>query len=401
METHENDTSSTSATPTKNSEQGTGSNTGTPDKNSRVIETLARFSNSWETPPLFSQSQEKASGESTFRNMLSSPAKQTGSERRISSNSRMEQEELLNVEKSRILEILRQTTTDVDQLESRLQALKRKRARTAASTVHKQQEMQEVEAQEMRQILGNVHQLSLIEESRKSSSKQSSQSTINTPLSSHTIPNVDVEMIRRLQSLTNIAFTSIEHHKLSALDSEEGRRQYHIKGLCFQLEFDVEFSVLDPKLDLSNIKIQIPRSALSELQDFIYRAQKESLLLPFFRTFSMYAQMDYDRQVVMTNLAKRFPKLLKSNKAFSNNLAIQGSKSSVKNTPLDIPPKIEPRTYLSLGRQADEKATLDAIPMQFARLLQLKGTEGAVSVLLQCVYGRQAPEEPVEEEEES
>jgi len=60
------------------------------------------------------------------------------------------------------------------------------------------------------------------------------------------------------------------------------------------------------------------------------------------------------------------------------------------------------RLFRIIGKLADTKLTLDEIPLQFARLLQLKGTEGAVAVLLQCVYGRTANtiEDNEEEDEE-
>lgn len=54
------------------------------------------------------------------------------------------------MEKSRILEQLRNMTTEVDQLESRLQAVKRRRARAANSALQKLRETQESEVQEMR-----------------------------------------------------------------------------------------------------------------------------------------------------------------------------------------------------------------------------------------------------------
>ena len=41
--------------------------------------------------------------------------------------------------------------------------------------------------------------------------------------------------------------------------------------------------------------------------------QDESLLLPFFRTFAQYAQMNYDRQSAMNRLAMRFSHLVKLN----------------------------------------------------------------------------------------
>ncbi|KAF9198555.1 hypothetical protein BGZ49_000596 [Haplosporangium sp. Z 27] len=402
---------------------------------------IARLSASWSNS-LLSVSQEGGGGgggggvqeeDLTFRNMFSSPSKQSISDEQQQqqmtpsssrSSSRMEQDDQLHVEKSRILELLRHMTSEVDQLESRLQAVRRKRARSAASAIQKQQDMQESEAQEMRQILGSVHQMSIVDESK---GQNSGRPKTNTPLSSQSANFVDVDMIRRLQSFTNIAFTSIEHHNISTLDPHAGGRQYRMTGLCFQLEFSVEFTVHDPNLDLSNVRIKIPRSASTELGQFISRVQNESLLLPFFRTLSQYAQMDHDRQTVMDNLAKRFPKLLKTNHAITKlskaprlgpgnkntftlprispagpgvqSLTFCGARKSspelVFHWVIDVSDKgkIIPRVRLlprmsKKWKQADEKATLDAIPTQFVRLLQLKGTEGAVAILLQCVYGR-------------
>lgn len=55
---------------------------------------------------------------------------------------------------------------------------------------------------------------------------------------------------------------------------------------------------------------------LSNAWDLVFcRVKRESKLLPFFQTFSQYAQMDYDRRSLMDKLAKRFPKLIKSNHA--------------------------------------------------------------------------------------
>ncbi|KAG0023913.1 hypothetical protein BGZ80_007274 [Entomortierella chlamydospora] len=294
------------------------------NNNSRIVdETLARFSSSWDTPPLSSMSREQVQGESTFRNMLSSPAKQSGSDEPTSSSSRMEEEDLLHVEKSRVLEMLRHMTSEVDQLESQLQAIKRKRARTAASAIQKQQEIQEAEAREMRQILGSVHQMSIVD----SPKGRAGRLKINTPLS-QTVSNVDVDMIRVLRGFTNIAFTSIEHRSISTLDpSGGGGRQYHIAGSCFQLDFDIEFTVHDPDLDLSNVRIHVPRSASAELGQFISR------------TLSQYAQMDYDRQVVMDNLAKRFPKLLKTNRIINKSVkARQSPNTKDATSPIGVSP---------------------------------------------------------------
>ncbi|KAI8598222.1 hypothetical protein EDD21DRAFT_383090 [Dissophora ornata] len=375
-----------------------------------IGESFTPFSTSWDLP-----SSSMVRDASPFRNMFSSPNRQSRSgDTRLSSGSRVDvEQDVLNVEKSRILEQLRHMTTEVDQLESRLQAARRRRARAVTSASQKHQETQEVEAQKMRTILGSIHHLSISDGSKK------------------TLSHINFDMIRKLQSFTNITFTSIKNHLLSTSETGMAERQYHITGVCFQLEFMVEFTVREPNLDLKNVRIEVPPSAQMELGHFISRAQSECLLMPFFRTLSQYAQMDFDRQSLMNKLAKRFPQLVKSSRAIRRLSksplprpgASDKSSSSFtspagpgvqlmtfcgarKSSPelvlqwaIDVTDqgKIIPHVRLlprmpQKWRHADEKMTLDAIPTHFVRLLQLKGTEGAVAILLKCVYGRRATE---------
>jgi hypothetical protein len=83
--------------------------------------------------------------------LLSSPARRSQSgQSTLPGSIRDEEQDSLTVEKSRVLEQLRHTAKEVDQLESRLQAIRRRRARAMASALQKHQELQDSEAQEMR-----------------------------------------------------------------------------------------------------------------------------------------------------------------------------------------------------------------------------------------------------------
>ncbi|KAG0371315.1 hypothetical protein BC939DRAFT_504790 [Gamsiella multidivaricata] len=396
---------------------------------------------SWETPSTSSLAQEQIQGELATNLLFASPARRSISDR-LSSGSRMDgAQDTLNVEKSRILEQLRHMTTEVDQLENRLQAVKRRRARIAASAIQKQQELQDTEAQEMRQVLGSVNRLNLSDSLRKPGADvgQTDKRAVRTPLSTlstEAITNINVDMIRRLQSFTNIVFTSIENHTLSISEDGMKTRRYRMEGVCFQLEFNVEFTVNEPSLVLKDTRIDIPRNVQTELGRFTSRAQNESLLMPFFQTFSQYAQMDYDRQSAMNSLAKRFPRLVKSNQSISRmakkkqstlsamdissfmspagpgvqSMTFSGARKSspelVFHWAIDVTDQGKLVPYVRLlprmpkkWRQADDKATVDAIPAQFVRLLQIKGIEGAVAILLKCVFGRKATESESDEAE--
>ncbi|KAF9365550.1 hypothetical protein BGX34_009588 [Mortierella sp. NVP85] len=189
-----------------------------------ITDDLQLFPSPWKMPA-------RVDEELTPRRVSSSSLGHRRSDVSTTSTSRLGQEEdTLTVEKSRILEQLRNMTTEVDQLESRLQAIKRRRARAANSALQKLRETQESEVQEM---------------------------------------SIDVDM--------------------------------------------VEFTVREPSLDLKDVRVELPLSLQNELGGFVSRVQDESLLLPFFRTFAQYAQMNYDRQSTMNRLAMRFSHLVKLN----------------------------------------------------------------------------------------
>ncbi|KAF9119859.1 hypothetical protein BGW39_011862 [Mortierella sp. 14UC] len=430
-----------------------GAGTSTPTKNGNELiipidpspsNNHAPFSPAWSeysTPSL--PSGMTLPVDSIFRNMSSpargiiQPADSSSSSLRIN-----EEEDTLHIEKSRILEQLRNATAEVDELESRLQAVRRKRARAVVTALETHQKVQESEAKEMRNVLGSIHQLSISEAGKETDSTPEEDKTKNgvpvkTLLNTLTAPGqsrINMPMIQRIQSFTDIVFTSIENYVLTLPEAESSKRQYRIAGSCFRLDFQVEFIVHEPALNLTDLKITLPQSVRQELGQVVSSAEKHSMLLPFFRTLLQYAQMDYDRRTLMNNLAQRFPRLLKANHAsFKLSKAKVRSPSKMalgKNDAYDtsrwvLPggPGVQTLTFSGARksspelvlqwmieateygriiphvrllprmhkkwRQADEKGTLDAIPTQFARLLQLKGTEEAIAVLLQCVYGRQ------------
>ncbi|KAF9393804.1 hypothetical protein CPC16_001123 [Podila verticillata] len=272
----------------------------------------------------------------------------------------------LQVEKSQILEQLQLATAEVEGLEERLAAAKRKRARTVSAALEKHKKKQQTEAKEMR------------------------------------VRNGSTEITKE--------------YTFYADDSQP--EPWH--RTCFQLDFKLEFTVNEPALSLDSFRIEIPTSVRTELGDFITESERRSLLLPFFEVFTQYAQLDHDRQTLMRKLSQRFPQLVKSNHRSPSRvsttlgkmagpatlvggpgvqvLVFGGSKTPelVFQWVIDITGdgKIIPQVRMlprmpKSWRQLDDKATLDAIPSQFVRLIQLKGVEGAVTILLECVYGRE------------
>ncbi|KAF9087975.1 hypothetical protein BGX29_000535 [Mortierella sp. GBA35] len=295
-------------------------------------------------------------GDSIFKNM-SSPARSLIHSSEPGSSLRIDEEEdTLHIEKSRILEQLRHATAEVDQLESRLQAVRRRRARSVITALENHQKAQESEAKEMRNVLGSINELT-ISEAEKDATNASEQNRVkeNVPvktllstLASPEESRINMAMVQRLQSFTDIAFTSIENYVLTTSDTGSSKRQYRIAGLCFRLEFEVKFTVHEPALDLTDLQITLPLSVRQELGRFVASKSSPELVLQW--------------TIEATEQGRIIPHV-----------------------------RLLPRMHKK-WRQADEKGTLDAIPTQFARLMQLKGTEGAIAVLLQCVYGRKATE---------
>ncbi|KAF9189227.1 hypothetical protein BGZ51_009752 [Haplosporangium sp. Z 767] len=344
----------------------------------------------------------------------------------------MEEDDTLQVEKSRVLEQLRLMTTEVDRLESRLQAAKRRRARAVVAALEKHQKAQDADAREMRHVLGSIREMHISDASKTTGENSSVQAghgnqlpskTLFSKMTSPSLAGVNIEMVRKLQSFTNIAFTSIQNHVLSSSEPGFRARRYQMTGSCFRLEFTIQFTVNEPSLDLADVKVTLPRSVQSELRRFISRVERDSMLLPFFQTLSQYAQMDYDRQALMNRLAERFPRFVKTNYTINKllhadailslqtlpggsgvqSLTFSGARKSspelVLHWIIDVSDqgRIIPKMRLlprmpKKWRQADDKSTLDAIPTHFVRLLQIKGSEEAVATLLQCVYGQSADE---------
>ncbi|KAF9948092.1 hypothetical protein BGZ70_002372 [Mortierella alpina] len=241
---------------------------------------------------------------------------------------------------------------------------------------------------------------------------EDSNRTLFTSMGTAKLSGLNIDMIRKQQNFTNITFSTIQNHILPASETGLIGRRYRIAGSCFQLQFNIQFTVHEPSLDLSDVEVVVPRSLEPELSMFISRVRRESLLLPFFQTLSQYAQMDFDRRSLMDRLAKRFPKLIKSNHALRKlpvdgamlpggpgvqSLTFRSDRSSSPELVLQWTIEVTahgtvvPRLGLlprmpTKWRQTDNKATLDAIPTQFIRLVQLKGTEAAVATLLECIY---------------
>ncbi|KAF9985630.1 hypothetical protein BGZ75_002712 [Mortierella antarctica] len=282
------------------------------------------FGSSWNAPPTVSLADSHV--QATVMGMSTPSSEVARLDEPMSAVSRTEEDDTLHVEKSRVLDQLQHLTTEVERLESRLQAVKRKRARAVISAMERHQKAQETEAQEMRYVLDTIHHMSI----------------------SESVRNAGVGTAEQDGKVSNrTLFSSMGTAKLSGLNID------------------------------------------------------------------MYAQMDYDRRSLMDKLAKRFPKLIKSNHALRKlpvdgtvlpggsgvqSLTFRSARSSspelVLQWTIDVTEHgtVVPRLGLlprmpTKWRQTDDKGTLDAISTQFIRLVQLKGTEAAVAALLECVYG--------------
>ncbi|GJJ78615.1 centromere protein P [Entomortierella parvispora] len=371
---------------------------------------------------------------STFASMVSSTNNShSHGDDPMSTGSRMDDADDLHIQKSVILEQLRNMTSEVDRLESRLQAAKRKRARAVAAAIERHQRIQETEAVEMRTVLGSINSMTLSEtkKDKTSTTEVPFSKTLLGSMSAPTLSTVNIEAIRRLQDFTNVTFTSIHNRIVSTSETGVRVREYQMTGSCFHLEFDVHFNVEEPSLELAKVRVTVPRGSRAELSHLVSRTERNSQLLLFFQTLSQYAQMDRDRSNLINNLAKRFPELVKSNHSPKSTGAGRGAKSIRSRLPsLETLPggpgvqtlvfcgprmsspelilqwvihvtkegRVAPRIQLlprmhQKWKLADTKLTLDEIPSQFTRLLQLKGTEEATAVLLQCVYGRTSGDE--------
>ncbi|KAF9273564.1 hypothetical protein BGZ68_001394 [Mortierella alpina] len=279
------------------------------------------FGSSWNTPSAASLADSHSQAASSFMGLSTPSGELARFDEPMSAVSRTEEDDTLHLEKSRVLDQLQHMTTEVERLESRLQAVKRKRARAVIAAIERHQKAQETEAQEMRYVLNTIHHMSISESVGNAGAEATGQDgkvsnrTLFSSMGTAQLSGLNIDMIRKQQNFTNMSFSSIRNHILSTSETGLRGRRYDIAGSCYQLHFNIQFTVHEPSLDLSDVQVVVPRSIEPELGFFISRVKRESKLLPFFQTFSQYAQMDYDRRSLMDKLAKRFPKLIKSNHA--------------------------------------------------------------------------------------
>lgn len=139
------------STPTRNNNISFNNNVTPTDPTSNY----APFGPTWSAPSTPSvPSNMSLPADSIFKNM-SSPSRSIIRPRdSLKYRLRMdeEDEDTLLIEKSKILEHLRHATAEVDELESRLQAVRRRRARAVVDALESHQKAQESEAKEMRYL---------------------------------------------------------------------------------------------------------------------------------------------------------------------------------------------------------------------------------------------------------
>ncbi|KAG0347522.1 hypothetical protein BG004_007599 [Podila humilis] len=312
------------------------------------------------------------------------------------------------VEKSQILEQLRLAAAEVEGLEAQLAAAKRKRARTVSAALEKHKKKQQTEANEMKAVLGSIQQRSLAKVAEKQ--VRSSSNTLSMPA----LTNLSLGILQRLQSFTNIHFTSIHNYIVTAKTTGGCVRQYNISGQCYHLDFKLEFTVHEPALTVESLQIEIPASAQSELGVFISEQDLMRKLSQKFPKRTMAASRKKGRNATSSGLSglsrqqAGLPPTFTAGAPGVQVLVFGGHKKSspelvfhwVMDVTVDgkIIPHVNmfPRMPKS-WRQVDNKATLDAIPAQFLLLVQLKGIEDAVSILVECVFGRQPRTEPLDD----
>ncbi|KAF9976180.1 hypothetical protein BGZ73_009034 [Actinomortierella ambigua] len=338
----------------------------------------------------------------------------------------------LQVEKSRLLEQLRYMREDVDELEAQLQALRRKKARSNTISQAQQQRKRAKEALDMKYEQGG--------EKRSQGYETGKQSALLQQLRSFT--NISFTQIQsQLEPFEDTSVPSTKSSTLPRTDNSPGTedddallisksRHYHYQGSCYELDFDVKFIVREPDLVLEGLMIKVPTGVEAEIGTFLEKAEKDSSLLLFFRTFHRYAQMNYQRKKLWNKFARQYPHLVAMaslnkdqpsaattsstlQRKRRRNVAILPGQDGIQVltfrssrradmelvfnwrihvdqhghlTPLlRLLPKVT-----TLWKQSDQKAVVENLPIQFLRLVEMKGVQGAVVTILKSVYGQEA-----------
>ncbi|CAG8664983.1 17326_t:CDS:2 [Gigaspora margarita] len=212
------------------------------------------------------------------------------------------------------------------------------------------------------------------------------QSLLSTKPCKNVDQNIDqvINQITQLRSYTKIHFTQVTNH-VKILSTGEHIRHYIMTGDSRGLGFNLEFDVIEPDLCIQNLKIKIEPFIRREIGYFIENMEKDANLLTFFKGFIEYARLNDQRELFFNAMKQKFSFLAVD--VCANFLL----KFSDPNDRFELETLILKNVSLLARmpdhwRSNDEKRVIDQIPYNFQKLVELKGIQPAVEMIVMSIF---------------
>lgn len=224
------------------------------------------------------------------------------------------------------------------------------------------------------------------------------QSLLSTKPCKNVDQNIDqvINQITQLRSYTKIHFTQVTNH-VKILSTGEHIRHYIMTGDSRGLGFNLEFDVIEPDLCIQNLKIKIEPFIRREIGHFIENMERDANLLTFFKGFIEYARLNDQRELFFNAMKQKFSFLAVDVCAnfllkFSDPNDSRISPELIFTWRLNLTPgHVRPDVSLLARmpdhwRTNDEKRVIDQIPYNFQKLVELKGIQPAVEMIVMSIF---------------
>ncbi|CAG8509175.1 18348_t:CDS:2 [Dentiscutata erythropus] len=205
-----------------------------------------------------------------------------------------------------------------------------------------------------------------------------------------------INQITQLRSYTKVHFTRVTNH-VKILSTGEHIRHYIMAGNSRGLGFNLEFDVIESELCIQNLKIKIDSYIRREIGHFVENMEKEANLLTFFKGFIEYARLNSQRELFFNAMKQKFSFLAVDVCAnyllkFSDPNDSRISPELIFTWRLNLTSgHVHPDVSL-LARMPDhwksndEKRVIDQIPYNFQRLVELKGIQPTVEMIVKSIF---------------
>ncbi|KAF0492800.1 Centromere protein P [Gigaspora margarita] len=211
--------------------------------------------------------------------------------------------------------------------------------------------------------------------------------------------STDINFTERLINANDQSLLSTKPftNHVKILSTGEHIRHYIMTGDSRGLGFNLEFDVIEPDLCIQNLKIKIEPFIRREIGHFIENMERDANLLTFFKGFIEYARLNDQRELFFNAMKQKFSFLAVDVCAnfllkFSDPNDSRISPELIFTWRLNLTPgHVRPDVSLLARmpdhwRTNDEKRVIDQIPYNFQKLVELKGIQPAVEMIVMSIF---------------